>query len=186
MHVHIKLNKFCTTCGIIYIYVYCLTVHCCNTCSATSCLRTLCPFVAYCHSVVHNCRLNFHQVLTFVEITAKKCPISSCEALHRPTTDVAISWRPMLCLHVLSSACQWRKVWHTVPYVWPACIEAQSQQTLCQCYLASCTKYHSQDCCESQECLFLCLYGMQKQNMTQLNKGDSLMQMQAGVSDLAV
>ena len=58
----------------------------------------------------------------------RKCPSSSCEDLNRPTTDNAISCRPKLLLHVRASACQWRKVWHTVLYVWPACIEAQFLQ----------------------------------------------------------
>ncbi len=134
-------------------------------------------------------------------LSGQKCPtvdnvdsVSLCEVLNRPTSDIAISCRPQSSLQILGTACQCHRVWHTVPCVWPACIEAQSQQrpmqhqTLCQCQLACCTKYHSQDCCESQGCLFVCLYGMLKCNMTQLNKDDSLMQMQlqAGVSDLAV
>ncbi len=152
------LCMWCTTCGIVLIL--------CNypllqpTCSAMGCLRAMCPFVAYCHSVMHICRLNFHQVITFLVITAKQCPSSSCEVLNRPTIDNAISCRPKLRLHVLCSAyaCQWLKVWHTIPDVWPACIGVQSQQkpmqhsTLCQCQLAGFTKYHSQDCCDSREC----------------------------------
>jgi len=80
------LCMWCSTCGITLCKCPLLQL----ICSAIGCLRTMCPSVVYCHNVMHNCCLNLHQVLTFVVITAKKCPSSSCEVLNRPTTDNAI------------------------------------------------------------------------------------------------
>ena len=156
------------------------------TCTAISCLVARCPIAEHCHSVMHNSHLIFQQVL-------RKRPTVDNALLVRSAT--AISCRPESSLHVFVSACQWRGIWHRGACVWPACIEAQSQQSPYACNNILCVDVSSPaspsimvEMIARARSGLLCVYSMQKclYSVYSMQKNDSLrqVQLQADISDM--
>ena len=170
------------TCGIILCN--CLLLQ--FICTAINCMRTRSPFVHNCHSATHSSHLIFQQVL-------RKRPTVDNALLVRSAT--AISCRPESSLHVFVSACQWRGIWHRGACVWPACIEAQSQQSPYACNNILCVDVSSPASPRIMVKMIararsglLCVYSMQKclYSVYSMQKNDSLrqVQLQADISDM--